>query len=441
MVCHQSCGQAFCRPLTARAISSYGILDTAVEQVTLVERGPSTSHNVLSWGHVELFSPYSLNMSEAGKSVLQEAGKALPDMDSFPTGAEYVRDYLDVLSSWLSSRCTIMCNSEVTAMARGALLRHELGAVRRSKVAFRIMIRTADGNEQILEAARVVDASGTYNQPASMGMGGMPALGESQMASRNDEALIRQIPDVKARREEFIGKNTVVVGAGASAITVINGLKKLSSGGGEDTGIVDVTWVVRGGVEPYRRVDNDPLPQRDALYSLGNKLSMGDKWCVTHFPKLPRLSCLRAGPSVVVAFVSFIHHSIIFSHFLLYLPSLFLTCPAAAVRFYSGGDRFRVRFIPNSGVLSMEKTQDGKVNVKVLKRREGEYEGGEEECIAADRVISCCGFKPNDGLWSQLQVHQCYASSAPMKLAGGDEPHLIAPCHFFFGLSNQIMVQ
>jgi hypothetical protein len=86
-----------------------------------------------------------------------------------------------------------------------------------------------------------------------------------------------------------------------------------------------------------------------------------------------------------------------------------------------------VRFIPNSGVLSMEKTPDGKVNVKVLKRREGEYEGGEEERIAADRVISCCGFRPNDGLWSQLQVHQCYASSAPMKLAGGDEPHFIAP--------------
>lgn len=253
--------------------------DTAVEQVTLVEKGPSTACNVLSWGHVELFSPYSLNMSEAGKSVLREAGKALPDMDSFPTGAEYVRDYLDVLSSWLSSRCTIMCNSEVTAMARGALLRHELGAARRSKVGFRIMVKTASGMERILEAARVVDASGTYNQPAWMGMGGMPALGESQMASQNDEALIRQIPNVETRRKEFLGKKTVVVGAGASAITVINGLKKLSAEGGDEGGIVEVTWAVRGGVEPYRRVENDPLPQRDALYSLGNKLSMGDTGC------------------------------------------------------------------------------------------------------------------------------------------------------------------
>lgn len=38
--------------------------------VCLIERGPLIAANVREWQHVELFSPWSLNMSAAGKEVL-----------------------------------------------------------------------------------------------------------------------------------------------------------------------------------------------------------------------------------------------------------------------------------------------------------------------------------------------------------------------------------
>jgi len=34
-----------------------------------------------------------------------------------------------------------------------------------------------------------------------------------------------------------------------------------------------------------------------------------------------------------------------------------------------------------------------------------------------DVVISCVGYRPNCTLWHEVQVHQCYATSGPMKLA------------------------
>ena len=34
---------------------------------------------------------------------------------------------------------------------------------------------------------------------------------------------------------------------------------------------------MRRGFEPYKRIENDSLPQRDALYEKGNNLSLGKK--------------------------------------------------------------------------------------------------------------------------------------------------------------------
>lgn len=46
-------------------------------------------------------------------------------------------------------------------------------------------------------------------------------------------------------------------------------------------------------------------------------------------------------------------------------------------------------------------------------------QGAAEERVVeeVDLVISSCGYRPNDALWHEVQVHQCYATSGPMKLA------------------------
>jgi hypothetical protein len=37
--------------------------------------------------------------------------------------------------------------------------------------------------------------------------------------------------------------------------------------------------------------------------------------------------------------------------------------------------------------------------------------------IAVERIVANVGYRPENRLWSELQVHECYASGGPMKLA------------------------
>lgn len=120
-----------------------------------------------------------------------------------------------------------------------------------------MVVDTSSGGERFEEGFRyLVDASGTYNQPAWAGMGGVPAMGERALVQEG--RVIQHIPNFEMEKERFINKTTAVVGTGASAITVIARLKKLSE---EGIGRVKIVWICRKGKEPYTRVQNDVLPQ------------------------------------------------------------------------------------------------------------------------------------------------------------------------------------
>merc|ERR1712130_917798 len=71
--------------------------------VSLFERGATLASNVLSWGHVTLFSPNSMNCSKQGLEVLTELGVEQPSPEEFPTGLQYFNQYLSHLGSWLSA--------------------------------------------------------------------------------------------------------------------------------------------------------------------------------------------------------------------------------------------------------------------------------------------------------------------------------------------------
>lgn len=43
--------------------------------------------------------------------------------------------------------------------------------------------------------------------------------------------------------------------------------------------------------------------------------------------------------------------------------------------------------------------------------------GPERVTVEADNVIANVGYRPDTSLFQELQVHQCYASEGPMKLA------------------------
>jgi hypothetical protein len=113
------------------------------------------------------------------------------------------------------------------------------------------------GAEERLTARAVIDASGTWRQPAPAGADGLPALGERAAAG-----LIRyQIPDFTSPGA-FAGRHTIVVGAGHSAATAIIELARIARAHPGTT----VTWALRRVTEAtFGGGDADQLPERGAL--------------------------------------------------------------------------------------------------------------------------------------------------------------------------------
>jgi hypothetical protein len=95
-------------------------------QVILLEKGQNIAQSVREWGHVTLFSPWSLNISDIGRKILSEMSLPMPSAESFPTGNEFVQQYLEVLEKWLrsSGHCRIMLESEALSIGRGKYLLH-----------------------------------------------------------------------------------------------------------------------------------------------------------------------------------------------------------------------------------------------------------------------------------------------------------------------------
>ncbi|HUP43279.1 MAG TPA: flavoprotein, partial [Thermoanaerobaculia bacterium] len=69
-------------------------LDAALEAAarcwgfTLYEAAGEPAGNVRSWGHVSLFSPWSIDASPRMRRALAARGTEIPDDDACPTGRE-----------------------------------------------------------------------------------------------------------------------------------------------------------------------------------------------------------------------------------------------------------------------------------------------------------------------------------------------------------------
>ena len=150
-----------------------------------------------------------------------------------------------------------------------------------------------------------------------------------------------------------ITRLTVVVGAGASGATCLSQLSQLS----REVGGVSVIWVTRrpGDSPPYAVIEGDQLPGREALYRLANRLAAGEE----------------------------------------------------------EEEGVRVRYLSERGVTRLARGEDGRLSVRLLSLSTGE----EEELAGVDTVIAAVGYRPDTSLTRELQVHYCYATEGPMKLA------------------------
>lgn len=220
------------------------------------ERGAFVGASLLEWGHVRVFSPWKYNVDDAAGKLLQAHGWKAPDPDRVPTGKEIVEAYLVPLSRIPSIAQGLRLAATVTAITRDG--KDKVSSSNRSEAPFVVRYRDAAGEHDVAVRA-VIDASGTWNQPNPMGVNGLPVLGETGAAH-----ISYGIPDVLGdRRDEFVGKRTLVVGSGHSAINVALALMALQA---DDPG-TEVLWALRhGGVQRLLGGGlNDQLPERGAL--------------------------------------------------------------------------------------------------------------------------------------------------------------------------------
>ena len=219
--------------------------------VTLYEQAAHVAGHVRQWSHVQLFTPWSMNVSSRAQALL-----GLPEGTACPTGGEYA-DHLEQVAALLPD---VRLSTTVHQVAREGLLKSEqIGTDVRGAQPFRLLVTGPDGVERLDRADVVLDCTGTYSQPNPTGDGGIPALGERALGDR----IVRGIPAVDA---SWAGRSVLLVGAGNSAQTAARDLVGAGA---------LLTWAVRRSAPTWGAVEDDILPDRAALVASSRHLAAG----------------------------------------------------------------------------------------------------------------------------------------------------------------------
>jgi hypothetical protein len=361
---------------------------------TVYEDAARPGGNVREWGHVRLFTPWDMNVSDRMRRALPDA----PAGPGLPTGTELADGLLDRVAKLPAVAPNVRLGARVDAVAREGLLKHEeIASAERGARRFRLLVSEASGRESVEHADVVLDCTGTYGQPNALGDGGIPAPGERALEHRIERRLPR-LGGLRALgagasgagsrsgggvgasgaggigsgaggigsgagggvgasgagsrsggtgsgaddRDQWAGATVLLTGAGHSAQTAARAFAELA----RDAPGTRVIWAIRSREPNWGAVAGDPLPERAAL--------TGDA------------AQLAAGASQAIE------------------PRLGYVTEALAPR-------------------------DGRIAVTLR--------NGTAEEVTVDRVLALNGGVGDFSIYRQLQVHECYATAAPMKLS------------------------
>jgi hypothetical protein len=306
---------------------------------TLYEAAPTVAGNVRAWGHVRLFTPWEMNVSPRMRSHLEVAGRDVPGGSECPTGDDLAARLLEPLAALPEIAPSLRLGARVLDIGREGLLKHEeIATPERGRHPFRILLADASGREWTEGADIVIDATGTWGHPNSLGDGGIPAPGERAFGSD----IRRDIPDFAAERAGWAGRTVLLAGAGHSAQTAIRALAELA----QEAPGTRVVWALRNPKPAWGTHEGDPLPARAELAASAAGLAGG------------------ASPAVEA------RHGVV-------------------VEAVAKSDRFEVTLRNGAG----------------------------SEKIAVDHILALTGAVGDHTLYRQLQVHECYATCGPIKLA------------------------
>jgi thioredoxin reductase len=314
-------------------------------QVDIFEKGQVGTH-IVDWGHVTLFSPWEMNHTSLGVSLLKQHDRSFrePDPAAYLTGREHVDTYLRRLSQLPQIASTVHIDRRVDAMGRQQALKGDLiGDASRADLPFRILTSDSKGNEAIYTADVVIDATGIYGTHNWLGEGGIPAQGEK----RNQDRIDYKLPDVYGRdRARFAGLETLLVGSGYSAATTVCDFQNLI----REEPKTSLVWATQSAQrKPIPEIEEDPLPNRKRLTETANAIAETE-------------------------------HS-------------------------------QIEFRNGTNVAFIEWSDSNK------KFQVGLRKGGTSAVITVDRIIGNVGYGPDNSIYRELQIHECYATRGPMKLA------------------------
>lgn len=226
--------------------------------IEIFEAGASVATHLRSYRHVQLFSPWRYNIDPVAAALLaQTPGWAPPPGDELPTAGDVVERFLFPLSRLPRIDAHLHVNSRVLAVSREGF--DKVRTDGRAKAPFVLRVQSATGIEEF-RASAVIDASGTWSQPSPLGGNGLPALGEAE----NRHQIHYGMPDIAGQqRARYVGKRTLVVGSGHSAVGSLLALAELAA---HDSN-THIVWAVRGHdlSKVFGGGEADGLPARGAL--------------------------------------------------------------------------------------------------------------------------------------------------------------------------------
>ena len=235
---------------------------------TVYEAAPTVAGNVRSWGHVQLFTPWDLNVSPRMRRHLEAAGREVPGGPECPTGRELADRLLAPLAALPEIAPHLRLGARVLGVGREGLLKHEeIATAERGQHPFRILLGDGAGREWTEKADVVIDATGTWGNPNSLGDGGIPAPGERSFGRE----IRRDIPDFSSEADDWAGKTILLAGAGHSAQTAARDLAALA----RQAPGTRVIWALRSPEPEWGSPEGDPLPRRAGLAAEAASLAGG----------------------------------------------------------------------------------------------------------------------------------------------------------------------